>query len=257
MITSINHFTQLKKFSNNEFELTEEELNNISVPDNYVFNNFFGKIILLNYDNTTNEYSNTNNKLSIKNPDIVNNNLNEQNKVNESDISNNNLKNFDYIPIKICFLGDSFSGRKTQAKLITEKYKILKAYSINDITLFYIDEYKRLMLPKEANIKNNKSSKKAGINTSKDLEDNEKIKYKYVFNLIESIPNFDKNKINDLTPDKISDEVKINLLIYKIKNDFPPEINDKIQENIEKKKIIEEEIKKYKENQQSKETVNN
>ena len=30
------------KFSNNDFELTEEELNNISIPEKIIFNYLFG-----------------------------------------------------------------------------------------------------------------------------------------------------------------------------------------------------------------------
>ena len=47
-----------KILNNKEFELTEEELTNISVPETNVNNNLFGEIILLNYDNITNEYLN-------------------------------------------------------------------------------------------------------------------------------------------------------------------------------------------------------
>ena len=47
-----------KILNNNEFELTEEELTNISVPETNVNNNLFGEIILLNYENSTNEYLN-------------------------------------------------------------------------------------------------------------------------------------------------------------------------------------------------------
>ena len=50
-----------KILNNKEFELTEEELTNISVPEANVNNNLYGEIILLNYDIITNEYLNNKN----------------------------------------------------------------------------------------------------------------------------------------------------------------------------------------------------
>ena len=224
------------KFSNNDFELTEEELNNISIPEKIIFNNLLGEIILLNYDNAFYDCENSNSKLNIKTFDIKE----KANNIQDESLNKNDYINFDYIPIKICFYGHPFCGRKTQAKLINEKYNNIKIYSINDITQFYLDEYKRLNLSKEQNIKTNKSSKKNNLNENKDLEDKEK--YKHIFSLIENSLN-DKYVINDLTPENILDEVKIKLLIHQIKKDFPMEIQEKIKEKIQKKRILEKELK--------------
>ena len=218
------------KFSNNDFELTEEELNNISIPEKIIFNNLLGEIILLNYDNAFYDCENSNSKLNIKTFDIKE----KANNIQDESLNKNDYINFDYIPIKICFYGHPFCGRKTQAKLINEKYNNIKIYSINDITQFYLDEYKRLNLSKEQNIKTNKSSKKNNLNENKDLEDKEK--YKHIFSLIENSLN-DKYEINDLTPENILDEVKIKLLIHQIKKDFPMEIQEKIKEKIQKKEF--------------------
>ena len=262
LIQNLKQILVSKKFvDNKEFELTEGELNNILVPSSNINNNLFGEIILLNYDNILNEYSG--NKIKEKNIDIENNNKipddNLESK-NESHISKNVINNIDfsYIPIKICFIGHSYSGRKTQANLLCEKYKNLKSYSIDDITKFYLDEYKRINLVQDQNTKNNKATKKSNINENKILEEREK--YKYVFDLIEGIPNFDKNNLEDLTLEKISDDIKINLLIYQIKSDFPQkpesEINTKIQERIQKRQNLEQELKKLTD-QQNNETNNN
>ena len=235
-----------KNINNNEFELTEEELNNISVPETNINNNLLGEIITLNYDNIINEYQK--NKENIKMMNINN---------NDKKIKEEENKDFSFIPIKLCFIGHSFSGRKTQAKLLCEKYKNLKSYSINDITQFYLDEYKRLNIQKDQNIKNIKSQKKGAINENKMNEDLDK--YKYAFDLIESNQNFDKNKIEALTQENISDDIKINLLIYQIKIDFPineeSKMNEKIKERIEKRQNLEEELKKLNE-EQNKETNN-
>ena len=240
-----------KNINNKELELTEEELNNISIPEEKIINNIFGEIIFLNYDNITSEYSN--NKVNLKINDSFENNKTE----NPNNIFNN--EDFSYIPIKICFIGHSFSGRKTQAKLLCEKYKNLKSYSINDITQFYIDEYKRIHLQKEENNKNVKSSKK-NVDENKLIEDEKK--YKFAFDLIESVPNFDKNKIEELTQEKISDKIKRNLLINQIKIDFPKgnesELKELANERAQKRQNLEEELKKLKEIQDNNATsINN
>ena len=242
-----------KNINNNEFELTEEELNNISVPETNINNNLLGEIITLNYDNIINEYQKNKENIKILNDKEINENEEEIKK--ERNEMNN--KDFSYIPIKLCFIGHSFSGRRTQAKLLCEKYKNLKSYSIYDITQFYIDEYKRLNIQKDQNIKNIKPQKKGTLNENKINEDLDK--YKYVFDLIESNQNFDKNKIEDLTQENISDDIRINLLIYQIKIDFPindeSKRNEKLKERIEKRQNLEEELKKLNE-EQNKETNN-
>ena len=233
---------QKKDVNNKEFELTEEELDNISIPEENNKNNLFGEIIFLNYDNIASDYSNNKKNLKIDEAFEKNRTTEEKNKIDESKNENYD-KNFGYIPIKICFLGHSFSGRRTQAKLLSEKYKNLKSYSINDITQFYIDEYKRIHLQTEDKTKN-KSSKK-NDNENKLIEEE---KYKFAFDLIENSKNFDKNKIEELTQEQLSDEIKIDLLINQIKIDFPKknesELVEKINERIQKRQNLEEELKK-------------
>ena len=195
-------------------------------------------------------------------------NNNSNNDINSNSIINKNIKNkeeiffnsfndkdFSYIPIKLCFIGHSFSGRRTQAKLLSEKYKNLKSYSINEICQFFIDEYKRLHMPFEKNPKLN-HLKKHQINQMKEQKEEDLKKYKYIFILIKNYLNIDKNKeidINTLTLNvqELPDELKINLLLYEIKKDFPKkteeEINNEIQIRNEKKEKLEEELKKLKE----------
>jgi hypothetical protein len=83
--------------------------------------------------------------------DILSNNKIAEEK--KEDIIPNKINgiDFSYIPIKICLIGHSYSGRSTQAKLLCEKYKNLKSYSVNDISQFYLDEYKRLHETNEKN----------------------------------------------------------------------------------------------------------
>ena len=271
--------------SNNEFELKEEELINILVPKSNVRNSLLGEIIFLNFDNSssgvlnnniTNNLSNNQNNNEIKitsNNNNTNNNTIEEKKNENIEEESNinirkesisyNLNNFDfdcsYIPLKICLIGHSFSGRRTQAKLLCEKYPNLKSYSINDITQFYLDEYNRLHTPIEKNPKF-KTLKKNQITQMKEQMEEEIKKYNDIFILIEKY--YNKNKEDDLNIDidKISDDLKINLLIYQIKKDFPKknenEINEQIQTRIQAKQKLEEEINKLKEEMEN-ETLNN
>ena len=100
-----------------------------------------------------------------------------------------------------------------------------------------MDEYKKVYLIKEKNAKNIKSTKKSNANENAFLEESEK--YKYAFVLIRKSKNFDKEKLEELTQEKISEDMKIDLLIFQIKLDFPlkneTEINQKIQERIQKR----------------------
>ena len=137
------------KMKNEEFELKEEEKENIIIPLNNKRNQLFGEIIELNYDNIPNNIINIANEISS----INNNNSSiEKEKIDLS-----------YIPIKLCLIGTSYSGRKTQAELIKEKYPELKIYSLKDIIKSYTEEYVHLYInfnsDKENNNKNNKKKK--------------------------------------------------------------------------------------------------
>ena len=272
--------------SNNEFELKEEELINILVPKSNVRNSLLGEIILLNFDNSssgilnnnitnnnTNNQNQKNNEIKIIVNSNNNNNTIEEKKnedaeeekngnIRKESISNN-INYFDidcsYIPLKICLIGHYFSGRKTQAKLLCEKYPNLKSYSINDITQFYLDEYNRLHIPIEKNPKF-KTFKKNQITQMKEQMEEEIKKYNDTFMLIEKYYNKNKEDVLNIDIEKISDDLKINLFIYQIKKDFPKknekEINEKIQTRIQAKQKLEEEINKLKEEMEN-ENLNN
>ena len=248
--------------SNNEFELKEDELDNIFIPKSNIRNSLYGEIILLNYDNISNEIINNNVTLNLntyskyisstnENDIKKDNNIEEEkNAINKEEFTNICLDvDFSYIPIKICLIGHSFSGRSTQAKLLTEKYSNLKAYSINEITMFYLEEYKRLHTPIEKNPKN-KGMKKNQIDKMKEQMDEEIKKYQDIFSIIEKFINT-KNLEENINLDEIPDELKINLLIYEIKKDFPEknenEINEQIQQRNQKRQKLEEELMKLKE----------
>ena len=218
------------KMKNEEFELKEEEKENIIIPLNNKRNQLFGEIIELNYDNIPNNSINIANEISS----INNNNSSiEKEKIDLS-----------YIPIKLCLIGTSYSGRKTQAELIKEKYPELKMYSLKDIIKSYTEEYDHLYInfnsDKENNNKNNKK-KKDKEDSIKEIEEERK-KFENIKELIED---YALKKI-----DTLSDEIQIQLLINKVKKDFPyenaEEASEKIKNNKERKIEIEKEINKLK-----------
>ena len=281
IIPSVNHlFHGLKQSillnkNNNEFELNEDELKNIFVPKSNVRNTLFGEMILLNFDNASNSIMNNsiinlpnrnNNKIKNYNKNNTiekkNENFEEEYLINyqEEALLKNNYYDFSYIPVKICLIGHPYSGRKTQAKLLCEKYKNLKSYSINDITKFYFDEYNRLHTPIEKNPKF-KSLKKNQITQIKEKMEEELKNYNDIFILIEKSFNKNKEKVFSFDIDKISDELKINLFIYQIKKDFRKknenEINEEIQAKIQTKQKLEEEINMLKEEIEKEASSNN
>ena len=267
--------------TNNEFELDESEINNILIPKSNIRNALFGEIILLNFDGISNEIiNNKNNKIISLNKILLrinsNNNLicnsEMNNRINEEKNKDNNKIilsekindiDFSYIPIKICLIGHCFSGRKTQAKLLCEKYKNLKSYSINEITQFYIDEYKRFHMPLDKKQKLKPQKKNSKPNQNKEHKDEDDLEqYKDIFLLIEKYLNINKNMendLNDINIDEISDELKIHLLVFEIKKDFPKKEEEEIINDIlirnEKKEKLEEELKKLRDEMNAENSV--
>ena len=214
------------KMKNEEFELKEEEKENIMVPTNNERNEILGELIELNYDNNISEIKADNNDNSIN-------------------------KNMSHIPIKLCLIGTSFSGRRTQAELIHERYPEIKIYSIKDIINYYVKEYERLYI----NININTTTEKKEKKNMKKKKENEE----YIKEIEEERKNFEKIKelIENYALKKekdISDQTKIKLLINEIEKDFPY-INEKeIIENIIKANKRKEEIEKEIEKEMEKET---
>ena len=231
------------KMKNEEFELKEEEKENIVIPKENKRNQIFGELIELNYDNNPNN----NNFLNINNSSELNleifNNSETNNKTNYSEYD------LSYIPIKIILMGNSFSGRKTQAELLCNKYPGLKMYSIKKIINFYSDEYERFYVVNTENNNSKKVARKSQADLIKEKEKEEEMKkFEDVKDLIEE---YALKKIND-----VSDEIKLKLLLREIKKDFPhkkdKEIYEEIHKRNDRKKEIELEIKSIKEEQDKK-----
>lgn len=178
------------------------------------------------------------NNTTNNNINIANNNINNNNNLNQ-----NNENDFSHIPIKICLIGHSFSGRKTQAKLLCNKYPKLKYYSLENIINDYFSEYERLHTPIENNPKQ-KNIKKNQLEQLKNQRIEELKQYENIFKILE--PFIKDNKKNS----DLSDEAKINILIQQIKKDFPIKGGDIYQEISKRnlrKQNIENELERLKE----------
>ena len=189
------------------------------------------------------------NNTNINNTNINNTNINNPNNTNINKNNNNNSeKDFSYVPIKMCLIGHSFSGRKTQAKLLCEKYPNLKYYSLEKMLDNYFSEYERLHTPIENNPKL-KNAKKNQLEQLKNQRIEELKQYEDVFKIIEPFTK-DNKKDKDLT-----DEAKIELLVLQLKKDFPPKEGDLYADVIRRntrKQDIEQELERIKEEAEKK-----
>ena len=267
---------EMLKMKNSDFELFDNEYENITIPkDNIINNLLFGDLINLNYDNVHCLLNNNINSEEIKENEQNNNekNINEENKNsnekeeehnqskndNENNIENKNDNNneeilsipnnldFSYIPLKLCLIGHIFSGRKTIGNLLSEKYPKLKIYSIESIIKSLIEVYEKIIMPIESHPKF-KSMKKNQIENFNKEKESLKEEYKLYIPIIEP---YYKKEI-----DKISDEDKIKILISYIQKDFPFKSKEEIKSNIQKKNekllFYNTEIEKIHEEQQKK-----
>ena len=220
----------LLKMKNEDFEMKEEEKDNVLLPKENTKNRLFGEIIELNYDNLNSSFNFNaiNNYIGLKN--LNNTRINFSSK---SNIVYNKTVDLSYIPIRICLIGHSFSGRKTQAKLICNKYKNIKSYSIEEIIKGYSDEYDRLHTPLENNPKF-KTMKKNQIDQLKQQREEELKNFEEIDKIMDPLK---QGIISEL-----SDETKINIIIKAIKNDFPYKEENIISEEILKRNTRKQEI---------------
>lgn len=275
--------SQLKSMTNEAFEPGKGDLENLNLPTENTINPYLGEIIdfclEIKYDTlnssrnvncSTESHMIKNNTETEKNPEISKENIKkEETKENEKEIdltkNNNQSQNegdkrlntetveeepqytFNHIPLKLCFIGYPFSGRKTQAKLISEMYPNIKSYCLENIINNALSEYETITTPLE-NLPKFKSMKKNQIEQLKSERAAQEEQFKYIRSIIEPLA---KKEIKD-----ISNENKINLLLYYVKKDFPLksqiEIQNEINARKERLEQIENELSKIKEEQAKK-----
>ena len=126
-------------------------------------------------------------------------------------------------------MGSLFSGKKTQAKIITDKFTNIKSYYLPNV----IKEIRELKVKSEENIEDNpkyKSMKKNQIEQLEKEKEELKEKLKNFIPILEKLPKDENEKIND--------EVLVDLLILKLKMDFS--LRDLEQEKLSIKQNREE-----------------
>ena len=150
---------------------------------------------------------------------------------------------FDHIPIKLCFIGTKFSGRKTQSKLLHDKYPNIKIYNVEKILRECIEIYNKVSTPIEEQSKS-KPFKKNQIEQMRLEIENLQKDYAYQLSIIEP---FMKNlgpegkdekniKIDLKNIPEIPDDKIIDLLIFYIRKDFPMKEKTEIGMEIKQRK---------------------
>ena len=210
-----------------DYELTQIDIDDMTIPKYYIDNCIYGDSILEILDN---KYENKNNK-ELKEIDYL-------------------KSKWNYIPYKISLIGYPLSGRKTLAEKIIKKYPNIKIYSCQKLLREYYNTY--LLLTEEINIDNQKykSMKPNQIEQLKQERQKELENFgpilKIINPYIEQISKDKENNINDnskYTPP--NDLVLFEILKNKIETDFQIKSNE---ENINE--IIEYQTKINKINQQ-------
>jgi hypothetical protein len=158
----------------------------------------------------------------------------------EDDYNEPRRKNlFKYIPIKLALIGQDFSGKKTQAKILSENFPF-KIYSIDKVLEDAFNLHKRLEAPNETETKFYRSTQRMQV-----LEERkeEEAKYAQIKELVSQI------KVLLKTGEPIPDDIYVDLLVEFIKIDFPDRSEeDIVQEAIMRVNEKEEILEKMKEN---------
>ncbi|MGL4948348.1 MAG: hypothetical protein ACRC42_03095, partial [Mycoplasma sp.] len=220
--------------------LKEEDPESLIIPKDNIKNCYFGDLIDVLIEI---RYDEENKKITIE-------------KLNFKNI-------FRYIPIKISLIGQDFSGKKTQAKILSENFP-LKIYDLEkmvgqawDMLTIKSESQTNFMLSvgtnnlnatNNANSLNGPNINDPNTNTIAQMrteQAKEEEKYAHIKELAQSI------KESLLNGESISDEIYSELLIEYIKMDFPIKTDDQVIEDIklrvENKERILDDIERNKE----------
>ena len=187
---------------NEDFEPTKNEIEDVSIPSYQVKNYKFSDLI-----STVLEYKFPN-KNAVNNNEIVN--------------------KWNYIPIKISFLGYPLSGKKTQSEIINSKFPHIKNISVFDIIKNKENEFKELNEP----IENHPKFKTFKPNQIEQMKEEQNKKIEEFLSNNELIKDYlvsnDENK-------KINDDILLKLLIEKIESEFPKKEDEELKNEIIKR----------------------
>ena len=253
-----------------EYEPTAEELENLKMPKENVTNAQFGDIIenaiefkcrnkeIHCEEEKENHIVEEEEKVHQDNEEkegIVSTEEkgkeNEQKEVaNETEEINPRGKYW-YLPIKISLIGYPLSGKKTQAKLISEEYPKLKIYNVNNILEEKLKEYEQLQLPIESDPKF-KTFKPKQIEQWNEEHEKKVQEFASTQSIIQ--PYIDNKE------QSVKDKVLFSLLVNQLNIDFPLNEKDNIINDLKDKytkkqdyiKKIEELTKEEQETKKSK-----
>ena len=187
---------------NEDFEPTKNEIEDVSIPSYQVKNYKFSDLI-----STVLEYKFPN-KNAVNNNEIVN--------------------KWNYIPIKISFLGYPLSGKKTQSEIINSKFPHIKNISVFDIIKNKENEFKELNEP----IENHPKFKTFKPNQIEQMKEEQNKKIEEFLSNNELIKDYlvsnDENK-------KVNDDILLKLLIEKIESEFPKKEDEELKNEIIKR----------------------
>lgn len=235
--SNTNKFKSSHSNNYKEYEPKDEDIENLTIPNSYNKNYFLTDIIDIILDI----------KFSDENLVMTTNSINSNNFIaNKTSPQIKPKHPLDHIPIKIAIIGRSFSGKKTQAKLISENYPI-KIYSVDEIIKKNLEILERLEIPVDQNpkYKNLKKTDLDKIIADRQIEEQ---KFEHlripVINLKLKLENCENSQ-------EKKDEAIIDFCIDIIKADFPEKMSSQIINEIlskqKRKKEINEEILKLKE----------
>ena len=147
--------------------------------------------------------------------DLINNVLEYKFPNNNNNIKNNQIKGkWDYIPIKICFIGYPLSGKKTQAEIINNQFPLIKIISVNDVIKSKVNEWNEINEP----IENNPKFKNLKPNQIDDMKEEQNKKIEEFKSLNEDIMSYLEDENENKIP---SDNLLFKYLIQKIESEFP------------------------------------
>ena len=162
-------------------------------------------------------------KFPVKNyrfADLINNVL-EYKFPSNNNIKNNQIKGkWDYIPIKICFIGYPLSGKKTQAEIINNKFPLIKIISVYDVINNKINEWNEINEP----IENNPKFKNLKPNQIDEMNEEKNKKIEEFKSLNKDIMSYLEDENENKIP---SDDLLFKYLVEKIESEFPI-INDEV-----------------------------
>ena len=192
----------------NDYEPTADELVNLYLPKERIMNYNFADIIENALDS---KYTNDSTLTTINNDDI-NIKLN-----NTHDIK---FGKYCYLPIKVSLIGYPLSGKKTQAKAISQRYPNIKVYDVYELLQNYITQYEQLQQPIENDPKY-KTFKPKQIEQWNEEHEKKLEEFKPIQTIIQPYLNIMNNNNNNNT--YILDKTYCELLCMQLNKDFPDE----------------------------------